>query len=110
MKLIYIIIALSFAVPCSASIVVTQEQFDDIGIIHEVIKDKYPQFIGFNGSKDNLNGSGLSDETLDMEIRRMDIQKIKQGKEHLKKNKIENTIKKLKDLGLDDNDIDVLGL
>jgi len=55
----------------------TQEQFDNLGILGTELKKKHPTFKGFNGSKDNMEILGLDEAIAQQEIDKLDIAKLK---------------------------------
>lgn len=109
-KFILFALALLTAAPVYASVTLTKDQFDNIDVIDQKMKEKFPQFKGFNGSKDKLEVIGLDDVTVQQEISKMDVQKEKNALDEQNPFKIKqkNLVKKLKALGLDDNDLSVL--
>lgn len=75
----------------------TQYNFDNLDVIDKVLKDKYPQFKGFSGSKDNMKVYGIDEETINNEIEKMDVPSLVANKpEKLVRKAL---IKKLKEMG-----------
>ena len=102
-----VLLGFCFADVCFADIKITKEQFDNLDILHEKIQERYPQFKGFNGSKDKLECIGLSDETVLAEIEIIDIPTIKAEKEAEKKaEKDAKKLKKMKPSDLPEDKID----
>lgn len=54
-------------------IVLTEKQFENVYILHKEIIKKYPDFIGFNGSKDKMDVLGITDKEAQAEIEKIDI-------------------------------------
>jgi len=54
----------------------TQEQYDNIGILDTELKKKYPQFKGFNGSKDKMEILGLDEAIAQQEIDKLDTAQL----------------------------------
>ena len=52
----------------------TQEQFDNLSLLDQALRKKYPAFKGFNGSKDNMKVIGLDEATAEGEIKELDIE------------------------------------
>jgi len=91
MKIISMVVCIMFLFSTLAygGIKISQEQFDNLDILHEKLKARYPQFKGFNGSKDNLEVIGISDLTASVEIENIDIPTELQKKKAEKQAKID---------------------
>ncbi|MBI4708254.1 MAG: hypothetical protein HY761_10090 [Candidatus Omnitrophica bacterium] len=88
----------------------TKEQFKDIGLIDAGLRKKYPAFQGFNGSADDMQVIGVDENIILEAISNIDISKIKYENNARKESAVAKTINKLKSLGLDDEDIKLLGI
>jgi len=55
----------------------TQEQYDNLGMLDTELKKKHPTFKGFNGSKENMEILGLDEAIAQQEIDKLDIAKLK---------------------------------
>ena len=107
MRIILCIMICMLCNPAYGDIKISQEQYDSLGILHEKLQARYPQFKGFNGSKDKLECIGLSDETVLAEIGIIDIPTIKAKKEAEKQAKKEaKKLKKMKPSDLPEDKID----
>lgn len=70
----------------------TQEQFDNLNLLDEALRKKYPAFKGFNGSKDNMKVIGLDEATAEGEIKELDIAKLKADFEAKKEKSLEERV------------------
>ena len=103
-----IILFMLFAIPVFAEITLTQEQFDNIGLLHKELKTTYPAFSGFNGSKENMRVGGITDELAKTEIDSMNIDLLKKSDtKRLEKKALRN---KFKTLGLTNKELEILNL
>lgn len=115
-RIIICLIGFSFFIqPVFGEITLTKEQYDNIDILDEKIKERWPTFKGFNGSRTKMKVVGISEETVEQEIRKIDLgaevkkkKDAKDAKELKKKTTIETLTQKLKDLGLNDDEISIL--
>ena len=55
----------------------TQEQYDNLGMLDTELKKKHPTFKGFNGSKENMEILGLDEAIAQQEIDKLDIAQLK---------------------------------
>lgn len=55
---------------CTVSL--TREQFKNLSVLDKVLRDKYMQYSGFNGSADDMQFYGLSSEVVMKEIGKID--------------------------------------
>ena len=55
----------------------TQEQYDNLGLLDTELKKKYPTFKGFNGSKDKMEILGIDEDIAKQEIDKLDISQLK---------------------------------
>jgi len=84
----------------------TEKQFKYIYLIDRELKKRFPAFLGFSGSKENVNVVGeISESLIKEEIDKIDLDALIPKPLDKKK-----TIQKLRQLGLDDDDIAVIGI
>ena len=92
---------LSLMVIClnaGAAIQLTQEQFENMDVIHAKLKASDTNFVGLNGSKDAMKVIGVSDTQAMAIINKIDFDKEKTDKEKPskdKKNRIQSDLEKL---------------
>ena len=55
----------------------TQEQYDNLGLLDTELKKKHPTFKGFNGSADNMQVVGVDETIIKQEIDKLDIAQLK---------------------------------
>ena len=89
---------------CFADISITQEQFDNLDVIHKAVKEAHPDFIAFRGTKENLKVYGISDEDATKAIGKIDLEKLKNDKKD--KDKSDKKLDILDVMGLVESDID----
>lgn len=75
-KIICIIAILCMTYNCEA-LQLTDQQFENLSIINDVIKAKYPQFKGFNGSSKDMKVRGISETAISEELSKINIDEIK---------------------------------
>ena len=69
-----------FSVTCTADVIsLTQEQYDNIGTLTDKLKEKYPQFKGFNGSKEKMEIIGISGASAQAEVSKVNLDEEKAG-------------------------------
>ncbi len=95
--------AVTFQSSAYCGIDLTEKQFKYIELLDKELRKKFPEFKGFNGSKEDMQGIGLSDETLKDEIKKIDIDSLLPQPTDKKK-----TIRKFKALGFDKEDMRVM--
>ncbi len=61
----------------------TEEQFENLGLLHAEIKKKYPDFTGFNGSREEMIVLGITDEEAVSEIEKITIPPQKTEKDKI---------------------------
>ena len=83
---------------------ITQKQFENLDLIHEELKKKYPQFGGFGGSADNMKVAGLDEDTVIAEMNKMDLDTLRAAKDTVID--LTERARLLKVLGLTQKDID----
>lgn len=98
-KIIVLAMFIGLCVSSVFALQLTQEEFDNIGILDAKIKERYPQFKGFNGPKDDMQTIGVSEATIRKEIDKIDIPTEKQ-KESLKKNEEELIQNELREIAI----------
>ena len=108
MKILTILLFILFIASNAYAIKMTPELWDNLGLVHLELQKKYPQFEGFNANRDNAHAVGLDDAIAEAEINAMDFQALRDKAPHIKRRK--KLIQKLKDLGLDDEDLETLGV
>jgi len=89
---------------CFADISITQEQFDNLDVIHKAVKEAHPDFIAFRGTKENLKVYGVSEVDVMKVIDKIDLEKLKTDKKN--KNKDDKKLNILDAIGLVESDID----
>ena len=86
----------------------TDEQYANLDLIHQELKKKDVNFIGFNGSKDDMKVYGMSEEQVQKEIDKMDLAKLKE--ESPKEIKKKALIAKFEAIGFDEEMLEWIGL
>lgn len=82
----------------------TAKQFENLGIIDQTLRAKYPEFKGFNGTRKNMNAIGLkiNPTILKQEIDKIDIDS---AVENIPANKRRKALRnKLKQQGFTEDD------
>ena len=102
MRIIIILLVIMLTgVTAFANIQLTQEQFDNIDLLHKEILKTYPQFGGFNGSRKNMEVLGITDKQAMDIIKVQNINQLRKEDPYYKeRKKVRN---KLKGLGLTDD-------
>lgn len=80
MRIIIFLICLFWTVNAFA-LKLTQQQFDNLDIIHKALKAKDTNFVGLNGSKDDMKVIGMSEEDAQKEINKINFNTIISEKE-----------------------------
>jgi len=85
----------------------TKEQFDNLGVLDDILKEKYPQYQGYNGSQYKMRFYGLPESKIRQEMEKIDFVdqeawKLKRmAEERILNRKIRNTaIRQLLDDGV----------
>lgn len=97
-----------FIILLSVFMILIQYEFDNIGVIDKEIKDKYKEFQGFNGSAEEMVCIGLDEETVRKEINKLNIPELKKNTPEKKRER--KLVKKLKQSGYDNDEIQAFGL
>ena len=88
MKKIMLVLAFCFITSTAyAEIQITQEQFDNLDVIHQEIKKNQAEFLGFAGTKDKLRVYGISEEEAVKEIKKIKLDDAIIEKEQKEKDK-----------------------
>ena len=74
-KLIILVILLGISTNCFG-MTLSQEQYDNLDYIDAKVRDKYPQFNGFSGPKNNMKIYGVSEKAVEDIIRTIDFDKL----------------------------------
>jgi len=96
------------ATPCFGYVSTTKEKYKNLALILDDMKARYPGFVGFAGTYDQLQVMGLDEPTAQMELDAADISNLKQNDKRRKQ--LKQTRNKLKGLGLDNKDLEIMGL
>ena len=108
MKYIIALVLVITIIPNCFAFKLTDEQFENLEAIDYDLKQKYPQFKGFNGSQESMNTVGMNSQVIAQEIANMNLKQIIDNYPQNKQK--ENCKKKLKALGLTDEDLKTLNL
>lgn len=110
--LIPLFLALLMAFNAHAGISLTEEQFQNLDIIHEELKKKDVNFVGLNGSRDNMQVIGMGEDQAKKEIAKIDfpVKRAEKKQADPKNQKIRTLRTKLKAAvpDLTDAELDVL--
>ena len=105
MKWIVFILIVMYATSSYAGIDPTQEQFENLDIIHRELLKTHPTFKGLHGTRHDICATGISVPDLKVAVDAMDIPSLITNDPEKKKKK--DTINKLKGLGLTKEEIDL---
>lgn len=109
-KLITILIILAFSSSAFGAMVsLTDDQLKNLDLIGKSVKDSYPSFGGFHGTKGEMiaDNIGISSAALQAYVDGLDVTTLKKNdKKRKDKKKLRN---KLKSLGLTDDEIATMG-
>ena len=90
----------------AVTISLTQEEFDNLEVLDEALRKKYPQYEGHNGGKENKHFYGLPESKIRQELDKIDFvdeeaRKIikRQEEKAVRKKTREMTMKKMKEEG-----------
>ena len=106
-----IIPAIAFIFACSiatASISLTQEQFENQDIIHDKLRVSDTNYLGMSGSIDKMNVYGISDKEALKIIKKIDFSNERTIKEKPNKDKKNRIKAELEDLNLSEESVTFL--
>lgn len=93
---------------CFAGLKLTDEQFQNVDVISQELRKKDANFIGLEGSKDDMKVYGISEEQAKKEIDKMDFSKLKDASP--KEIKRKALIAKFEKIGFDAEMLEFIGL
>ena len=109
MKVLTIFLVCMFGiVSVSFGATMTNEQYNNFGVIDEYLRDKYPTYTGMVGDKDAMTALGISDYTFTTELHSINLDQLKENDKRAKA--VKKLRNKLKGLGFDSDDLEILGL
>ena len=105
--ILFLAVSLYLQSICFAETVsLTKEQFENMAEINKALVNKYPQYRGMSGSQEKMEIHGISAESFKQEVSKLSFDDIKSDKVRNKT----DLIGKLKTLGLNDDEINLLNL
>ena len=107
MRYLIILVLLFVCTNCYA-FTVTDDQFEALDTISIELVKKCPGFTGFIGTQDDMHALGCTDAEAKVELDKIDVEKLKE--KDPKRKELKKVRKKLKGLGLDDEDLAAMGL
>lgn len=90
------------------AVTLTNDQFKNLGLINKELIDNFPAYKYLNGSKDDMTFVGIDDSTAQTFIDGLNIDNLK--KKDPKRKAVKKLRNKFKSMGLDDEDLLLLGL
>ena len=103
-----VLIAMLFCSTTAYSVTLTQEQFMNLSLIDKQLREDFGDYKGMYGCKNEMKVKGIDDEVAQTAIDAMNIENLK--KKDPKRKEKKKLRKKFKSMGLDDEDLALLGL